>query len=186
MGVEIEAKVKMEDLPGAAKRLAALGAEHADDFAHVDIYYGGGGGMIKRGCGLRLRRERGRSGEKVWLTYKGPKEKGRFKTRKELEVEVGDGSAMDELLEEIGLRRELVIEKRRSLWVYKGCKVCLDELPLLGGFVEVEGEGEAVIAKVLEDLGFEALEHINEGYACLVRRRLEESGAAGRRAVFER
>jgi adenylate cyclase class 2 len=174
-------------LTAVAGRLAAVGAEHCDDVTHLDAFYGDAGDvLIKPGCALRLRRQTGRMGEKAILTYKGARQKGRFKTRKELEVEIADGAAMDALLEAMGLRKELVIEKRRSLWRCKGCEVCLDELPLLGRFVEVEGEGERLIEEVLGDLGLDKLQHIDEGYAGLMRRHLDRMGSADRQVLFER
>ena len=57
MGLEIEAKVKVDGLDAIGDRLEGLGAEHRGDVTHLDTYYGGGAGvLIKRGCGLRLRR----------------------------------------------------------------------------------------------------------------------------------
>jgi len=187
MGLEIVAKIKVDDLTAVAGRLEGLGAEHCDDVVHLDAFYGDAAGvLIKRGSALRLRRQKGRGGEKAMLTYKGAKQKGRFKTRKEIEVEIADGAAMDALLAAIGLGKELVIEKRRSLWRYKGCEVCLDELPLLGRFVEVEGECEQVIEDVLGDLGLDRLQPIDEGYAILIRRHLDRMGLADRQALFEK
>ena len=186
MCLEMEAKVKVDYLAVTAERLATLGAAHRDDVTHMDTFYGAApGGMIKAGCSLRLRRQTGEN-EKALLTYKGPRQKGRFKTRKEIETEVADAEAMDALLEAIGLHTELVLEKRRSNWVYKGCIVSLDEVPLLGSFVEVEGPSEGAIDEVLGELGLEKLEHVSQGYASLVRRRLRENGSGDRKVLFER
>ena len=187
MCLEIEAKVRVQDFSGVAGRLAAVGAEHYDDVTHLDTFYSDASGtMLKAGSALRLRRQTGRLAEKAILTYKGPKQKRRFKTRKEIEVEVLDAAAMAELLVAAGFRVELVLEKRRSLWRHKGCQVCLDELPILGRFVEGEGPSEDVIEAVLKDLHLDALPHIGEGYASLIRRRLAETGSTGREVLFER
>ena len=49
--------------------------------------------------------------------------------------------------------------------------VCLDELPLLGCFVEIEGPGEEKIAAAAEKLKLAQSEHINDSYALMVARR---------------
>ncbi len=186
MGLEIEAKVKVDGLDAVGERLEGLGAEDRGVVTHLDTYYGGGEGvLIKRGCSLRLRRWIDAAGEKVILTYKGPKQKGRFKKRMEIEVEVADYSAMAGLLEAIGYRQELIIEKRRRLWRFRGCAICLDELPLLGSFVEVEGPAEDIIEQVLAAIGLGGLEHINKGYAGLIRDKLREIGSQDTQVLFD-
>ena len=186
MGLEIEAKVKVAGLDAIVERLEGLGAEHRGDVTHLDTYYGGGAGvLIKRGCGLRLRRRIDAAGEKVILTYKGPKQKGRFKKRTEIEVEVADYSAMAGFLEALGYRQELVIEKRRRFWRFRGCAICLDQLPLLGSFVEVEGPAEDIIEQVLAAIGLGGLEHINKGYAGLMKSKLREIGSQDTQVLFD-
>ncbi len=186
MGLEIEAKVKVDGLDAIGDRLEGLGAEHRGDVTHLDTYYGGGAGvLIKRGCGLRLRRRIDTAGEKVILTYKGPKQKGRFKKRTEIEVEVADYSVMAGLLEALGYQKELIIEKRRRFWRFRDCAICLDELPLLGSFVEVEGPAEDIIEQVLAAIGLGGLEHINKGYAGLVRDKLREIGSQDTEVLFD-
>ena len=186
MGLEIEAKVKVDGLDAIGERLAELGAEHGDDVTHLDTYYGGGAGvLIKPGCVLRLRRRINAASEKVILTYKGPKQKGRFKKRTEIEVEVADYPVMAGLLEALGYQKELIIEKRRRFWRFRGCAICLDELPLLGSFVEVEGPAEGIIEQVLAAIGLGELEHINKGYAGLVRDKLREIGSQDTQVLFD-
>jgi len=48
------------------------------------------------------------------------------------------------------------------------CEVALDQLPLIGDFVEIEGPDEAKIATVQKSLGLTDLPHITESYASLV------------------
>ncbi|MBE0536174.1 MAG: class IV adenylate cyclase [Phycisphaerae bacterium] len=187
MCLEVELKIKVDDLTAVAGRLADLGAAHRDDFTHLDTFYGDAEGvLIRAGSALRLRRQAGRAGEKAVLTYKGPRQNGRFKTRKEIEVEIADPDAMDALLAAMGCRRELVLEKRRTLWEYQECDVCLDELPILGSFVEVEGASEEVIEEVSGDLGLDTRQHISKGYAGMIRRYLGRTGSTDRQVLFER
>ncbi len=186
MGLEIEAKVKVDGLDAIGERLAGLGAEHHGVVTHLDTYYGGGEGvLIKPGCVLRLRRQIDAASEKVILTYKGTKQKGRFKKRTEIEVEVADYPVMAGLLEALGYQKELIIEKRRRFWRFRGCAICLDQLPLLGSFVEVEGPAEDIIEQVLAAIGLGGLEHINKGYAGLMRDKLREIGSQDTEVLFD-
>ncbi len=186
MCFEIEAKVRVDCLAVVAERLGAIGAERGDEVRHIDAYYDdSGGGLLRSGCGLRLRREIIGDSEKAILTYKGVKEKGRFKKRKEVEVGVTDFETAEKLLAELGYSRELVIEKRRKFWKMSGCAICLDEVPLLGTFVEVEGPSEDVIGEVLGEMGLGELEHITKGYAGLIKDKLREIGSESREVLFE-
>lgn len=178
MKLEIEAKVKVENLESVAQRLAEADACFKHELLEKDSYFIDADRMVVRpGCGLRLRRQKTNENEKVILTYKGPKKKTRFKTRQEIEIEVNDVDAAEQLLTELGCHKKLMFEKKRSLWLLEQCLICLDELPLLGCFVEVEGPDEGAIADVLKKIGLSGHEHINKGYAKLMRARLDEIGS---------
>jgi adenylate cyclase class 2 len=184
--MEIEAKVKVDSLDAVVAQLVTLKADRRDRVRHIDTYYDDSAGLlIAKGCGLRLRRQISPDGEKVILTYKGPKQKGRFKKRREIEVEIADFDTMDTILTELGCQKKLVIEKRRTFWRFKGCAICLDEVPLLGCFVEVEGPEEKVIGEVLTEMALGDHEHINKGYAGLIKRKLKEMGSDKREVFFE-
>jgi len=186
MELEIEAKVKVDRLEVLSRRLARLGAECRGDVTELDTYYGDDAKvLVKPGCGLRLRRRIDAAGEKAILTYKGPRQKGRFKKRTEIEVEIADFAAMDGLLTAMGYRRELTIEKKRRCWRFRGCAICLDELPLLGCFVEVEGPDEDVIGQVLAAMELGGLKHINKGYAGLMRKKLRDMGRDDTVVLFD-
>jgi hypothetical protein len=62
--------------------------------------------------------------------------------------------------------------------------VCLDELPLLGKFIEVEGENADKISVVLEALSLSGLEHIDDGYARLIKDKLDELGIEDKEVIF--
>ena len=66
------------------------------------------------------------------------------------------------------------IEKKRRLWRLSDCEVALDELPLLGCFVEIEGPDERTIADVQKTLGLSLLPHIQKSYAALMRKKLRQ------------
>ena len=169
MSTEIEAKLKVESLQEIAEMLEQLGAEFLEEQSQVDTYFDDAGATFKNSdrC-LRLRRLVTDRTEKIFLTYKDTKEKNEFKKRQEIEIEVNSADAARELLSALGYERALVFEKKRRTWRVGGCEVSLDELPLLGSFVEIEGPDEGRIADVQRDLGLLALPHIRESYAALM------------------
>jgi adenylate cyclase class 2 len=176
--LEIEAKVKVDLLEPIAQRLDQVGASFKHELLEKDSYFIDSDRMVVRpGCGLRLRREKVNGNERAVLTYKGPKKKTKFKTRQEIEVDVNNAAMAEQLLVALGCYKKLTFEKKRSLWQLQQCLICLDELPLLGCFVEVEGPDEAAISDVLKKIGLSDREHINKGYAKLMKTRLDEIGS---------
>jgi len=117
---------------------------------------------------LRLRRQLTGKTEKVLLTYKGPKTKDNFKKRQEIEIEIKDVDSTQKLLAALGYEKALVFEKKRRIWRLGDCVVALDEMPLLGDFVEIEGPDDKKISDVQKNLGLANLPHIAESYVDLV------------------
>ena len=178
---EIEAKLKVDSHEEVAKRLGKLGAEFLEEQLQRDYYFDDcEGGFKKSDRCIRLRHQRSKDGERVFLTYKGAKEKDEFKKRQEIEIEVTDGEGAEEFLLSLGFERSLDFEKRRRIWRFGNCKVALDELPLLGSFVEIEGPDGERIADVQKQLGLSGLGHIMESYACLMEDKLCQSGVEER------
>ncbi len=169
MKIEIETKIKVDSLDDTAAALERCGGEFVGEFVERDIFFDDAGGqLLKKGCGLRLRRRTGKGTESIMLTYKGKRQDGKYKSRPEIEVEVDTLEGMILLLEELGYERKLEFEKRRKIWAIGGCEVCLDEIEPLGRFVEVEGPDEDVISKIVAKLGLAGCEHIDKGYAVMM------------------
>ena len=186
--IEIEAKVKVDSLEPIAAALKDAGAELHGECMHADAFFDEPNGKLKKvGSALRLRREVYHDGEKVVLTFKGPKEKAKFKVRKEQEVEIypGDIDSAFELIGSLGFEKIFEYEKKRQLWELGECFVCLDTAPLIGMFVEIEGPGDEQIQKVMSKLGLGELEHINTGYPKLLKNKLRELGEDKEKVTFD-
>lgn len=185
MCTEIEAKLKIDSLDQVRNRLTELGAEFSGLQSQTDYYFDDGAATLARSdrC-VRLRRQRIDNSDTFYLTYKGPKEKDQFKKRQEIEIRVGEPELVEKLLSELGYERTLVLEKRRHVWRLRDCIVALDELPLLGSFVEIEGSDDQRITDVQTDLGLASLAHIGESYAVLVREKLDQLGHKGKEVLF--
>jgi adenylate cyclase class 2 len=77
-----------------------------------------------------------------------------------------------------------VYQKKRQVWRLGGCEVALDELPLLGTFVEIEGPNEKKIADVQKKLGLEDLPHIHQSYAALMQKQIRRRGRKSSKVFF--
>ena len=175
MHIEIEAKLKVNSLPKVARKLKSSRAEFLGERLQNDTYLDDSRGtMRKTDSALRIRRQFVRGREQVVITLKGPMKKGRFKRRREIEFAVGDGNLAEKFLEVLGFKKAIIVKKKRQEWRLGGCLIALDELPILGSFVEIEGPGEKKIAAVQKKLGLADLPHIPKSYANLMIRKLRK------------
>ena len=186
MHEEIEAKLKVDSLEEVEGRLRACGGSFVRETVQTDLYFDTPDGKLTRSdeC-LRLRCEEAGRRERLILTYKGPKQQDDYKKRTEIEVEVQEAEATESLLAALGYRKALAFDKRRRLWRLHDCEVALDELPLLGVFVEIEGLDSRTILQVQEMLGLSRVPHIIDSYATLIEQELSRLGGEQREVYLE-
>jgi len=185
---EIEAKMKVEDFGEIRQRLRALSARRVGSEMETNTFFDTpDGSLVREGKGLRVRdsRDRQTGKERHIVTFKGPQQKGELKSREEIEFPVDDGQSAMALLKAIGFEQVLSFEKRRETWELDDCEVVLDELPILGTFVEVEGPDETAVLRLREKLGLGAIPLISTGYATMLSRHLDSSGQPGRTIRFD-
>ena len=184
MPIEVEAKVRVKSFHELRRRLIVLGASRLGrSIERNDLYDLPGRDLAERGCRLRLRTVRRGGGAPV-LTFKGPKLRGRFKSRREIEIGIPDKATAQRLLEAMGYRPYFSYEKRRESWRLGRWNIELDEVPLLGLFVEVETAEAREVDQALAALRLDRLKPISRGYASLLRRHLRERGITSRRVRF--
>jgi adenylate cyclase class 2 len=185
---EIEMKFRVPSLAAVARRLRALGARRLCAVVQDDRYFDTPQRrLLRRGCGLRLRTQRtvraGGNGP-AELTYKGPARRGRkAKVRPEHQSRVDDPAAVAAVLSACGLRPMIRLQKRRSAYRLGRCTVALDELPVLGCFVEIEGPGEAAIGRVRDRLALTG-RGIRWHYIKLLQARCARAGRGCLQATF--
>ena len=173
MPIEIEAKLKVKSLARIERKLKNCGAEFIGRLVQSDTYFDDTKGKIRKAdSALRIRKQRIGRKEQAILAFKGPRQKGRFKQRQEIQFEVSDAESAEKLLAGLGFKKAIIIKKKRREWRLDNCLVELDGLPILGSFVEIEGPGEKKIALVQKKLGLADLVHIPKSYANLMRRKL--------------
>jgi predicted adenylyl cyclase CyaB len=184
--LEIELKLKVDSLEPIVEKLKRLGAEFEGDFIQTDAYYDDSeDSLINSDRCLRIRRHKNHLGEVFELTYKGARENHRFKSRREIGLKVEKAEELACLFEHLGYRERLAFEKKRSLWEFAGCKVALDELPLLGKFVEIEGPDDNTIEQAQIKLGLGNLKHIPQSYAHLMEEAIKKTGTKKRKISFD-
>ena len=175
MCTEIEAKLKVDSLSEIEQKLAELGARFIGEQLQTDYFFDDANStLIKKDKCLRLRKEVTGNRETFFLTYKGAKKKNNLKKRQEIESEINNSDSIHKLLLALGYEQVLIVEKKRSLWHLGNCEVALDQLPLLGDFVEIEGPDEEKIAHVKNNLGLTGLPHISKSYASMLIDRLND------------
>jgi len=177
MSTEIEAKLKVSSLQQIKQRLERLGAGFLEEQLQTDYHFDDANKTLQRNdrC-LRIRRQLSNQNERFFLTYKGAREKSRLKKRQELEIKIEDADSTEKLLLALGYKKVLTIEKKRRIWQIGECEVALDELPLLGAFVEIEGPDEEKIAAVQKALQLSDSPHIPQSYASLIKEKLSRLG----------
>ena len=184
---EIEAKMKVEDLEAVRGRLRALSARRVASELETNTFVDApDGSLVGAGKGLRVRDARDLESDRVRhvVTFKGPQQKGDLKNREEIEFCADDGAAALALLKAIGFETILSFEKRRETWELDDCEVVLDELPILGTFVEIEGPGDAPVMRLRDRLELSGSPLVSTGYATLLARHLESTKDPRRRITF--
>lgn len=155
--LEIEAKYAVGEHEPIRAKLRAAGATRVGCVIETNRFFDRADGFLQRsGCGLRVRGVSVVDGEPVsaTITFKGPIRPGAMKVRPEFEVTVGDAEQAAVLMDQLGFAEFFAFEKRRETWRVRDCSVELDEVPVIGRFVEIEGPDEASVNSVAATLGF--------------------------------
>ncbi len=168
-------------------RLLELGAEEHGEIQQADRYFN----HPVRDFAVTDEALRIRSvGEQNWLTWKGPKLDAKTKTRREIELPLGDGSMtteqLGEVLQILAFHPVATVSKRRRQFSLqregRAFEVVVDEVDGLGSFTEIElvtdqadlaGAQQAVV-QLGETLGLTRTER--RSYLALL---LEQQGHSG-------
>ena len=107
----------------------------SDSSTVVDITFGlsGATSMISNGWVIRLRQKKG----KTTLEYKAALNK-EFTLWEEHSITIDSLKEAAKILQRIGLREGLVLDRIRTECVHQNCKITLDDFAILGTFVEIE------------------------------------------------
>ena len=132
---------------------------------------------------LRIRNENKNSK----LTYKHAKYDKNNKLERMIEqtITVDDGQALKEILETIGFREYLTINKKRYIVEMPNFEICFDQIKDLGHFIEIEYTGEITDEKKayqdcldqIKILDIEAQKICDIGYVQMLEQKIKKSGS---------
>ncbi|MBU0693935.1 MAG: class IV adenylate cyclase [Candidatus Omnitrophica bacterium] len=158
--MENEIKFKVTEVKRICSLLIKLGAKQCPKVSEIDYSFDTPDGQFSRGG--KLLRLRKREKETV-LTFKGPIISSRFKKRQEINIKLGDFKITSCLLEQIGFVGHFNKEKIRQVFKYKNLEICVDKLPFIGCYLEIEG-GEKAIVAFMKKLDLDIKDAIKESY----------------------
>jgi adenylate cyclase class 2 len=188
MAVELEAKMSVESFDSVLVRLREAGATRVGDHFEVNTFFDTPSRTLtqaKHGLRLRVQRDGATGALRSVITWKGRQHPGPLKSREEVEFEALPGDAAALLFERLGYLRTFSFEKRRETWRLDACTVELDELPLLGKFVEIEGPDEQTIFASREQLGLADRPIEKRGYVALLMNHLDAQGLTSKTITFD-
>lgn len=135
--MEIEARVKVENLEDLKQKLLGMGAELGGSEEQYDaIYKQKGREMELQRAGSFILRIRKVSGKDAILTFKALTEvTGSWK---EHETTIGDAEEMHKMLKEIGYVVSLQVSKKREHLKLRDINICLDDVKEMGTHIELE------------------------------------------------
>lgn len=146
MGVERELKLKLT--PETLEKLVSFletGCVFKEEVKQQDYYFNHPCRDFKETDeALRIRWEKKVGGERLILTYKGPRGQGSVKVREELNIRIdpSDKEQLINLLEKNGYRYVTVVSKKRKVYMCGSLEYALDEVEGLGSFLEIEVKGK--------------------------------------------
>ena len=170
--VETEVKIRVDNIDSLKDKILDLDAwivkeRHYEENTLFDCP---SQSLFKKRQALRLRI----TGQKAFLTFKGPPEKSRkFKIRKEYETEVRNGKQLRKILKSLGFIPVFNYQKYRTVFRRKNLKICLDETAI-GTFMELEGERNKIV-KFTGALGISKKEFIKLDYIQLIKKETGEN-----------
>jgi adenylate cyclase, class 2 len=181
--IETEIKLAVQDPTSAAALLVRHGFTIRKErvFESNVIFDTASRDLRSAGCALRVRT----AGSAAILTFKGPAERTRHKSREEIETELGDAAAASRILGHLGYHPAFRYEKYRTEFARTGDPglVTLDETPI-GCFLELEGEAEW-IDKTANALGFSEKDYVTSSYTALYVCQCNARGIAPTNMVFQ-
>lgn len=166
MPVNVEIKAKCVGHDHARAFLLARGAAHVGTDHQTDTYFRVGRGRLKLREG---------NVENVLIFYEREDAAGPRESRVML-FPTGPGTPLKDLLA-AALGIEVVVDKRRDIWLIDNVRFHLDAVEGLGAFVEIEavGEGESAGPELftqcntyLEDLGIAEEDLVTVSYSDLL------------------
>ncbi len=147
MHTEYEVRILEIDIEKVKKKLEDIGAKFIFDSLQKRYVYDFKPIMPNKWIRLRT------NGKKTTLTIKDITS-SKIDGTKELEIVVDDFEKTNLLLNELGYKAKGYQENRRIQYNYNGVEIDIDYWPLIPTYLEIEGNNEREVYKVVKLLGF--------------------------------
>ena len=182
-GTETEVKIRLRSPDAFLPRLEAAGFSITKPrvFEANTVFDEPGRDLRARACLLRLREVP----REAIVTFKGPAERGKHKSREELETTIGDAGVAALIFQRLGFAPTFRYEKYRTEYGRSGQQgvVTVDETPV-GWFIELEGSPDW-IDKTAGEIGFSEADYLTESYGALYLQHCLYTGVQPTNMVFE-
>ncbi len=181
MGIEIEAKFRLADPAAMRAKLIAAGACPMGTVLENNTYFDTPDARLRRSdCGMRIRTVRPTDGgvERSVLTHKGPRRAGELKIRAEEETAIESPDSARAILAGLGYQPTASFQKRRESFCLGAARIELDELPVLGFFLEIEADDEEGVQTARKILDLTDEPTITKTYIEMVTEHLAARAAA--------
>ena len=170
--MEIETKIKTDDLEAMKNKLVEMGAEFWDTVIQEDDWFKQKGKEMetqKPGSYiLRIRKQ----GERSFFTFKALTETTGAWVEHETTIDNPD--EMQEILKKIGFKKMITITKERTVGKLGEFGVCIDKVKELGNYVEFEiisddvEQGKKKIDDLFKKLKVSEEQVEHRGYAAII------------------
>ncbi len=150
MKTEFEAKFTDIDFESIRRHLKKIGAKQIQKMRTMKRAIIDNPTMKQKNAFLRVRDE----GDKITLTYKQFNDLS-VDGAKEHEIVVSNFQSTIDLLRAAGLPHRSFQESKRETWRLDDTEIVLDQWPWLNPYIEIEGNSEASVRSLSEQLGFE-------------------------------
>ncbi len=182
---EIEVKAKLNNKDNVLKRLENMGIEILDTKYQKDIAFWPNDrktieeGHIMGRNYLRIRIQEKQDMRKIIFTLKQDVTSQFDCKEYEIEIQEKDINSLTKMILEMGYYEFITIEKNRTTAKIKDIEICLDDVKDLGSFIELEKFGESEKANeiqrelygLMNELGIESNDYVNDGYDILLYRK---------------
>ena len=184
MPIENEIKLRIDDVAPVQERITSLGYNVIHERTYENNVTCDTGDRSLRGS-RRLLRVR-TAGGRTTITFKGPPQEGRHKTREEIEFTASGADPVLSLFAHLGFEPVFRYEKYRTEYGKSetDAVVTVDETPI-GNFLELEGPSDWVDSTARE-LGFTSADYIKESYGALYVEYCREKGTPPTDMLFPR
>jgi predicted adenylyl cyclase CyaB len=162
---EIELKYKIKNPDEIEGKIKSLGARYIKEFHCVDTYF-----LVPEN----------KDGKK-YLRIRETEDKAEFAFHfavsstqtDEWETAIDNAKTTKEILQKIGHKIDVVVEKSRKVYKYRNSEVVVDEVKNLGDFIEIESPGLEELEGIEKQLGFTKSDRIDDrGYPDMIRGQL--------------